>query len=83
VFAALKPPCRQDLASPAVFAVPLRPVRVQSENEGEMPATELNESFRWARDKADAADPLLKSPEALIEHHLITSDRGYQIDSHA
>jgi len=52
--------------------------RVQSENEGEMPATELQDWFRWARNRADAGDPLLGSPEALIKHNLAITERSYE-----
>jgi hypothetical protein len=50
--------------------------RVRGENEGRMSATELQNWFSWARDKADAADPLLKSPEALIKHNLTITDQS-------
>jgi hypothetical protein len=50
--------------------------RVRSENEGRLSATELQDWFRWARDKADAGDPLQRSTEALIKHNLDVTERS-------
>jgi len=52
--------------------------RMHSENGRQMPAAELQDWFIWARGKADAGDPLLRSPEALIKRNLALTDRSYQ-----
>ena len=50
--------------------------RMHSENGNQPPVAELQDWFRWARDKADAGDPLLRSAETLIKHNLAMTDRS-------
>jgi hypothetical protein len=52
--------------------------RVQNENRCQIPAAELQDWFRRARDKAGAGDPLLRSVEAPIMRNLALTDRSYQ-----